>query len=261
MAIKTGLWNTWGPQSLMDLLLLKSLLKAVGDVVGNTYMPVLRLTREDRPALERTYAELLSRREEVSSRWASPRKRWAVLYGNFIRELEWACKELQKVLSKEDYEDLATRSISDSLERWIGARMPSLAKMMGGEGGARRAEKLQPTAGAVPKPKSLPARVLERAIANIALKMLNPASFLVGPVEIKSMDPKRGVVMYIPECWMHTVVSDTEPQTEACLQMCKGGCERFFGADSPIEMYFDPHLPRLDCTLRTSWSGPAIDLD
>ena len=261
MAIKTGFWNTWGPQPLMDLLLLKSLLKAVGDVVGNTYMPVLRLTREDRPALERTYAELLSRREEVKSRWAPPRERWAVLYGNFIRELEWACKELQKVLSKEDYEDLTTRSISDSLERWIGALMPSMAKMMGGKEGAQRAEKLQPTGGAPPKPKSLPARLLEGAVANIALKMLNPASFLVGPVEIKSMDPKRGVVIYIPECWMHTVVSDTEPQTEACLQMCKGGCERFFGANSSIEMYFDPHLPRLDCTLRTSWSGPAIDLD
>jgi hypothetical protein len=261
MPVKTSFWNSWGPQPLLDLVLLKSLLKAVGDVVGNTYMPVLRLTREDRPGLERTYAELLARREVPSSRWASPRERWAVLYGNFIRELEWACKELQKELSKEDYEDLTTRSISDSLERWIGALMPSLASMMAGEGGAKRAEKVQPTVGAAAKSKSLPARLLQGAVANIALKMLNPASFLVGPVEIKSMDPKRGVVIYIPECWMHTVVSDTEPQTEACLQMCKGGCERFFGANSPIEMYFDPHLPRLDCTLRTSWSGPAIDLE
>jgi hypothetical protein len=133
--------------------------------------------------------------------------------------------------------------------------------MMGGKGGAERAKKLQPTAGTAPRQKSLAARLVEGAVASVALKMLNPASFLVGPVEIKSMDPKRGVVMYIPKCWMHTVVSDTEAQTEACLQMCKGGCERFFGADSPIEMYFDPHLPGLDCTLRTSWSGPAIDLN
>jgi hypothetical protein len=261
MAVRTGLWNSWGPQPLLDLVLLKSLLKAVGDVVGNTYMPVLRLTREDRSTLERAYAEVLSRREEVSSRWASPRKRWAVLYGNFIRELEWACKELKKDLSKEDYEDLTTRSISDSLERWIGSFMPSLANMMGGKDGAERAKKLQPTAGTAPRQKSLAARLVEGAVASVALKMLNPASFLVGPVEIKSMNPKRGVVMYIPKCWMHTVVSDTEAQTEACLQMCKGGCERFFGADSPIEMYFDPHLPGLDCTLRTSWSGPAIDLN
>ena len=261
MAIKTSLWDTWGPQPLFDLLVLKSMLKAMGDVVGNTYLPVLRLAREDRQALEQAYADVLSLREEASSRFAPPRERWAVRYGNFIRELEWACGELRKDLSKEDYEDLTTRSISDGLERWIGSLMPSLAKAMSGGRGASRLAESRPAGAAKPKRKRrLAARLQEAFIANVVFRSFNPASFLVGPIEFRSISPK-GVVIYIPDCWMHKVVSNTEPQTEACLQMCKGGCERFFGETAPIGFYFDPNLPSFDCTLRVSWSGRAIDIN
>jgi len=85
---------------------------------------------------------------------------------------------------------------------------------------------------------------------------LNPASFMVGPVEMK-MKPGGELEMFIPRCWMHTAPGDGRTQDEACVQGCKGACERIFGPGTPAQMVFDPHLPDYSCTLSVKMGGGA----
>ena len=68
--------------------------------------------------------------------------------------------------------------------------------------------------------------------------------------------------MYIPNCAMHTVVSDTQPQTNACLYGCKAACEAYM-ADGPMTIHFEPNLPAFDCrmwiTVRSASEGGEQD--
>ena len=85
---------------------------------------------------------------------------------------------------------------------------------------------------------------------------LNPASFMVGPVEMKMLEGGE-LEMYIPRCWMHTAPGDGRTQDEACVQGCKGACERVFNRETPVFMLFEPHLPEYSCTLRVQMGGGA----
>jgi hypothetical protein len=71
----------------------------------------------------------------------------------------------------------------------------------------------------------------------------------------REMFPEGELEMYIPRCWMHTAPGDGRTQDQACLYGCKGACEKLFGPSTPAAMYFDPHLPDFDCTLRVKMGG------
>ena len=57
--------------------------------------------------------------------------------------------------------------------------------------------------------------------------------------------------MYVPRCWMHTVVGDGKTHDEACVLGCKGGCEAVFASGGMMVMTFEPHLPEFSCTIRS----------
>ena len=57
---------------------------------------------------------------------------------------------------------------------------------------------------------------------------------------------------------MHTAPGDGRTQDEACLQGCKAACERVFNGNTPVSMYFDPHLPDYACTLTVSLGEQAL---
>ncbi len=78
---------------------------------------------------------------------------------------------------------------------------------------------------------------------------------MVGPVEME-MQPGGGELkMFIPRCWMHTAPCDGRTQDQACVQACKGACERVFGPDSIAPMIFEPHLPDYSCTVWIKLGG------
>ena len=80
---------------------------------------------------------------------------------------------------------------------------------------------------------------------------------IVGPVELE-MNPGGEIKMFIPRCWMHTAPGDGRTQDQACVQGCKGACERVFNGRTPVAMEFEPHLPDFSCTLRVKLDRGAM---
>jgi len=227
--VLASLTDEYGPRAVWDDLVMRSQLKRVGGIVEETFLPLLRLLADDPAAVQDGYEAVKARRERLS-RFDSPRRSWRKRYGNFVRELEWVLGELRPRMAEPDFHELVTSTIAGRLEGWIGWMKPLM------ELGDR----------------SMPdgmRGVYEGPLSRKAASVVGLASFLVGPLEIRGV--QDGVVeTYISRCAMHTVVSETEPQTYACLYGCKAACERLFGSDDVMAFEFEPNLPEFDCVLR-----------
>jgi hypothetical protein len=202
-------------------------MKHLGTLVEQTYLPILRLVHDDPGRVEADFAEVRAQRERVTP-WSSPRRRWQVTYGNFVREMDWAFGELEPHLAKPDFEDLVITTVGSRLESWIGWLKPFMARANartpGGMGAA-----------------------MEKAGRRMDTAMVAMTAPIVGEVEVRSSE--GGVIeLFVPDCAMHTVVSRTQPQTRACLYGCKAACEAFM-ADGPMTIRFEPNLPAFDCRM------------
>lgn len=240
----------WGVQAIWDAWAVRGIVGGMDYLVPQTLMPVLRLVSGDPTAVDRAYAAVLAKREEVGL-FDSPRERWRKGYGRFVRELEWVSRELKKHLSDEEYQALVSGAVARAIEQWAGALKPKFAGLF--------AEK----AGATKKRSGASLKELERKVTNLIsehmFKHFNAVNFMVGPMQIREMDMERGYMeAYIPECAMHTVVGTGKPQDEACVVSCKGGTELAFGKDSPMRIELEPHLPALSCTMRAYWDVTAL---
>jgi hypothetical protein len=103
---RSGFFYNWGPQAWIDMWMSNTMLvKKALPIVSHTFLPILRLSCNDREQLERDYQEIRSRREPIKL-LTSPREKWRRRYGNFVREIEWALLELRKYYSQEQYEDI-----------------------------------------------------------------------------------------------------------------------------------------------------------
>ena len=76
----------WGFEAIWSAFVLRSEMQHMGTLIEQTYLPILRLVHEDFDRVERGYAGVRARRKRTSL-LSSPRRRWAVTYGNFVREL------------------------------------------------------------------------------------------------------------------------------------------------------------------------------
>ena len=249
-----GFWAHYGPQAIYDFLMVRFMLKRIQAIVPMTYVPILRLLSEDPKKVNEGYRRVLARREPVRL-FDSPRTRWRKRYGSHIRELEWVYDELHSILPKREFEDLVVGIMAEGISNWIGFLSPSLER--GTRGGTDR----EGTKGPRPEPGRFArwsARQLERLVTGPVgawmLRTINPSGFLVGPVEMRSF-ANGEMEMFVPECYMHTVVGTGKPQDHACVYGCKGACEQVFGPDSIMTLLFEPHLPELSCTMRAKIRG------
>ncbi len=228
-----GLKACWGA------FVMWSEMKHLGGLIEETYVPILRLMDQDPDRVERDWEAVKAQRNEIT-RWDSPHARWKKTYGNFVRELEWAFGELKPRMSERDFEDLVVHTMCGRLDAWVGWMKPLLERLdqraPGGMGSATR--------------DSNAAKINARSMA-----MMWP---IVGDVEVRGVEDGV-IVCYIPDCAMHTVVSETEPQTNACLYGCKAACEAFMGPDAPMSIHFEPNLPAFDCVMRVSMGGRPAD--
>jgi hypothetical protein len=244
----------WGLQAMFDAWAVKGIVGGMDYMVPKTLMPVLRLVSGDPEGTDRAYARVLALREPVR-RFDSPRERWRKGYGRFVRELEWVSQELKKHLSEQEYQALVAGAVARSIDEWVGGLKPKFAEMF-------REDEATAKASADKSPSSAMGgleKKITRFVSDNMFKYFNAVSFMVGPLEMREMDIKRGYMeAYIPECAMHTVVGTGLPQEEACVVGCKGGTELAFGKDSPMRIELEPHLPGLSCTMRAYWDVEAL---
>lgn len=240
----------WSLQAWLDFAMAKILVRRVSDVIPKTYMPILRLVSDDPAKADADYAAVLALREPVGF-FDSPREKWRKIYGSYIRELDWVFGELREHFPAAEYQELVIDIMARRIRDWLGALLPTLEASTR----SRAAGLGMHAPGQKP---SRTARAMERAIngriGRWLMSRLNPASFMVGPVEME-MQPGGELKMSIPRCWMHTAPCDGRTQDQACVQACKGACERVFGADSIAPMIFEPHLPDYSCTIWIKLGG------
>ncbi len=209
---------------------MRSEMKHLGGIVEETYLPILRLVYEDPERVEADWRTVKALRNPIR-RLDSPRSRWKKTYGNFVRELEWAYGELKPRMAERDFEDLVVHTMCGRMESWVGWMKKMLTRLDGRAPGGLAASMSSPSS----------AKVSARSMA-----MMAP---IVGEIEVRGVED--GVtVCYIPDCAMHKVVSETEPQTNACLYGCKAACEAFMGPEVPMSIHFEPNLPAFDCVMR-----------
>jgi hypothetical protein len=242
---KTGVYYHWGPQAWIDMWMSNTMLvKRAMPIVSHTFVPILRLSG-DKEQVDRDYAEIKSRREQV--KWFnSPREKWRKRYGNFVREVEWALLELRKHYSQKQFEEIVVGT-SVALSHETSADFLAMMKQ-----GVKKKAKPSPGGGGKPG-----------RWRSFAFETLNPAHWLTGPAKLTEYDPANGVMaMEIPDCGWHSCgPSDRLPNPnalpeEGCLYVCKGPFEALFaGENGGLKMEFDPHLPETSCTVRMTWSS------
>lgn len=237
-----------GLQAQFDWWALKGMMRHMDPIIPHTFVPLLGLLSEDPAGTRRAYEDVKKQRRII--RWHdSPRTKWSKRYGNYVRELEWVSHGLQKLMSKQEYESFVAGTVAHQIEGWIGFIKPLMARALPQGGDDAR------PGGAAPSERGSKADAIAAKLVGGFLRTLNVGGFLVGPMELARFEANKGMIAYVPSCGMHTVVSDTEPQTEACLRSCKGACEEVFGGDSKLAIHFEPHLPSLDCTMKITWDG------
>jgi len=236
-------WQLWNFQAWLDFVMIKLMMSKVGDVIPKTYVPILRLVSEDAGKVDDAYRQVLALREPI--RWLdSPRDKWRKMYGSYIRELEWVYGELRQHFPTKEYQELVIDIMARTMRDAMSAFLPSIEKMT-------RTEATANTAPREPGRRSSAGQLVEKMfngpIGKWMFNHMNPMSAIVGPVEMNFSG--RQIEMYIPRCWMHTAPGDGRTQDQACVQGCKGACERVFNGNTPVAMLFEPHLPDYSCTL------------
>ncbi len=247
----TGL-ERWNLQAWMDFVVMKVMMSKVGDVIPKTYVPILRLVAEDADAVDAAYRAVVAKREPI--RWLdSPRDKWRKMYGAYVRELDWVYDELRERFPTREYQELVIDIMARNIRDAMGAFLPSLEKM------TRARESDGDHVEAHGRKRGGASRFVEKAfvgpMGRFMWKNMNPMSAIVGPVEMKMEG--REIELFIPRCWMHTAPLESRTMDQACVQGCKGACEKVFNGNTPVAMLFEPHLPEYSCTLRVSLGETA----
>lgn len=222
-------WN-YGVGAWWGALVVRWEMVHLGGIVEQTYLPILRLVAEDPDAVVADWEEVRGRR--LPHRLLdSPRTYWRKTYGNYVREMDWAYRELSARLPEPDFEDLVITTVGGRLDNWIGWAKRALARVP-----LRAPEELL---DGMARPDTSQGSPMVWAIT----------APIVGPVEVRGVED-GAVVLAIPECALHTVVGEGRAQTYACLYGCKAACEAYLGPDGPMSIHFEPNLPDYDCVMR-----------
>lgn len=245
----------YGAKAWWGALVMRTEMKHLGGMIEQTYMPILRLVADDAAAIQREWEAVKASRRPIR-RFASPHTRWKVKYGNFVRELDWAYAELHARLAQPDFEELVVSTMCERVDAWVGGMKRRLAEL--NERSAAKRSKAKAKAKANDKAKDTArsgsgrANGLDRVrnkAGRASARMLALTSPIVGDVEMRGVED-GALAIYIPDCAMHKVVSDTEPQTYACLYGCKAAFEAYMGPNDPMTITFEPNLPAFDCVMR-----------
>ncbi len=121
-------WQKWNPQAWVDFVAIKLMMSNIGDVIPRTYVPILRLVSEDAGKVDDGYGQVLSLREPIRF-FDSPRDKWRIMYGSYIRELEWVYGELSQHFPHEEYQELVIDIMARAMRDAMGSLLPSVEQM------------------------------------------------------------------------------------------------------------------------------------
>ncbi len=235
-----GFLRSWGWQPFLDLILGKLALKRLAPLVPHTLIPIIKLCSDNRNEVDAAYKIILGFHEPIRF-LDSPREKWRKLYGNFVRELEWACMELRKYFNKRAYEDLIINTTADYLSAALGPIIEALKTNM-----IKQSEFFN-------KKQTILSDLMNKMggkMTAMFFKVANITGWLAGDCEIREVNLREGLmVMEYVDCLMlRSPRLKTLPE-ESCLLGCKGSCEKLF-ENGPVRMTLDTRLPETTCEVR-----------
>ena len=233
-----GFLHKWGLQAWADLFIGRWALKQLAPLVPHTLVPIIKLCAPSRRDVTSAY-EIILAQKEVARRSDSPREKWRMAYGNFVRELEWACTELKKYFNKAAYEDLVINATADYIRGALGAVVASMNRMM--VMGHKNLKNNQ---------SRLLKKIIHISTAFFFEKVVNLTGWLVGEVKITEVDMGAGImVMEVVDCLMLRAPRLKSLPEESCLLGCKGGCEKVY-EEGAVRMMLETRLPETTCEIR-----------
>lgn len=236
-----GFWGSWGFQALVDLVLGKLALSKLSPLVPHTLVPIIKLCSGNREEVEAAYRIVLGYREPVRF-LDSPGEKWRKHYGNFVREIEWACSELRKHFNKRAYEDLVINATADYLKEALGPIIDSMKTSMVSQSEFIRSKS--------PRMSDLLNKLSGKMTVIMFEKVFNMTGWLAGDVEVREVNLREGMmVMEYTDCQMLRAPRMKNLPEESCLLGCKGACEKLF-EEGPLRMTLDTRLPETTCEVR-----------
>ena len=236
-----GFWGNWGFQAFVDLILGKLAMKTLAPLVPHTFVPIIKLCSDDRNAVAAAYKTVLDQKEPIRF-FESPAEKWRKTYGNFVREMEWACSELRRYFNKRAYEDLVINATADYIDDALGTIIDSLKKSM--------LMQRDMFSGKQTRMSDLLHKISGMMTKVFFEKVVNITGWLAGNVEIHEVDLRNGVmVMEYTDCLMLRAPRLKALPEECCLLGCKGACEKLF-EEGPVRMTLDTRLPETTCEVR-----------
>ena len=234
-------FGAWGLQAMVDLILGKLALSKLSPLVPHTLVPIIKLCSGNREEVEAAYRTVVGYREPVRF-LDSPAEKWRKHYGNFVREIEWACSELRKYFNKRAYEDLVINATADCLKGALGPIIDYMKKSM-----VTQSESLRS------KPPGM-SNFLNKVGGKMTVlffeRIVNITGWLAGNVEFREVNLREGLmVMEYTDCRMLRAPRLKNLPEESCLLGCKGACEKLF-EDGPVRMTLDARLPETTCEVR-----------
>jgi hypothetical protein len=225
----------------MDLILGSLAVKRLSPLVPHTLVPIIKLCSGNREQVDAAYNILLGYHEPIHL-LDSPAEKWRKRYGNFVREIEWACSELRKYFNKRAYEDLVINATADYIKEALGPIIDSMKTSMVSQSEALRSKS--------PRMSDFLNRMSGRMTKIMFEKVFNMTGWLAGDVKVHEVDLREGImVMEYPDCQMLRAPRMKNLPEESCLLGCKGACEKLF-ADGPTRMTLDTRLPETSCEVR-----------
>ena len=233
---KASFWLTWGWPAILDLILGRMALKRLSPLVPHTFVPIIKLCSGNREEVDAAYKIILGYREPIRF-FDSPREKWRKAYGNYVREIEWACSELRKYFNKQAYEDLVINATADYIREVLG---PIIEQMKISQ--LKQREYFS-------KKSDLTNKIGAKMTA-LFFKVFNITGWLAGKTILTEVNLREGLmVMDYPDCQMLRAPRMKNLPEESCLLSCKGGCEKLF-EEGIVKMTLDAQLPETTCVVR-----------
>ncbi len=229
-------WLTWGWPAILDLILGRMALKRLAPLVPHTLVPIIKLCSDNREKVDAAYKIILGYREPIKF-FDSPREKWRKAYGNYVREIEWACSELRKYFNKRAYEDLVINATADYIKAVLG---PIIDQMKAST--LKQRESFSKKSNLINK--------IGGKMTVLFFKVFNITGWLAGKTIVTEVNLREGLtVMEYPDCQMLRAPRMKNLPEESCLLSCKGGCEKLF-EEGLVKMTLDARLPETFCEVR-----------
>ncbi len=208
---QNGFYHNWGHMAVINYFLGKAAIKRLYPTVSHTMMPILKLCSENKEDVKAAYNKIKELHEK-SGFFESPREKYRKIYGNYVREIEWACTELRKYFTKRAYEDLVIDSTLLYIKEVLGKYIDKMNEMM------VRGKTIE-SMNKEPDKKELFFNRLMIKILNFNFKYIfNVAGWLIGDVEVPEFNVRTNeTVMKVTDCLMLRAPRMRQLPEEACI--------------------------------------------